>query len=455
MRRLPIRVRLNAVFFVVMAAVLVVIGSFLYYRTKENLDDSIAQSLRARQGAVRAYAESAPPSAGPRIPPGEGFAQVLTPSGHVLVSRPDGAHPVLSLRQAAIAAHGLHTFEQHERNRYLAGPGRVDGRPVVVLAGASLADREKALEGLGGALLIGGPLALLVAAGIAYATAAAALGHVEELRRRATTIVRAHPSALLPVPEVDDEIRRLSITLNEMLKRMGEAAEHERRFIADASHELRTPLAALQAELEIADRHASSIGELRAAISRGREDVARLIRLNDGLLDLAAADHDHAGHVARIDIDGVFQATAGDLRYRLNGTGRALLVRPSGLSLMADEPALRRAVSNLVENAIVHGAGDVTVGANLTARGNRVELWVHDHGNLDPSVGDGHAFERFVRGSDTINRPGAGLGLPLVRAVAESHDGSATLAVGAARGTRAAVCLPLDWSKNRRRGEPA
>jgi signal transduction histidine kinase len=423
-----------------MAGVLGIIGAFLYYRTKHNLDDSIAQSLSARQGAARAYAQSAGPGSS-AIPPGERFAQVLTTSGRVIASRPDGARAMLSPRQAEIAARGLHVFEQHERNRYLAGPARIRGRRTIVVAGASLADHEKALEGLGGALLIGGPLALVLAAAIGYATAASALRPVEEMRRRAATIGRADPSTLLPVPAVDDELKRLGLTLNEMLGRIGQAAEHERRFIANASHELRTPLAALQAELEIAERHPSSAEHLRAAIARAREDVTRLIALSNGLLDLAAADDDVL-RFERVDVDDLLQVIAGDLRHRMSGGQRAIVVRPSGLTVTADESALRRALSNLAENAVVHGAGDITIGADVIADRACVELWVHDHGGLSPSLHEEEAFERFARGSDAIGRPGAGLGLALVRTVAEAHGGAAALGSDPAGGVRAAVRLP-------------
>lgn len=443
MSRLPLRARLTVVFVAVMGTVLVIIGCFLYYRTKHNLDDSIAQSLRARQGAARAYAQSARGAQRPAIPPGERFAQLLSPSGRVIASRPEGGRPVLTAAQAAAATTGLRLLEDHERYRYLAGPGRVHGRRVVVVVGASLADHEKALEGLGGALLVGGPLALLLAAGIAYATAAGALRPVEEMRRRATTISRADPDALLPVPQVDDELQRLSLTLNEMLGRIGRAAELERRFIANASHELRTPLAALQAELEIAERHACTVEQLRAAIARGREDVARLIRLSNGLLDLAAGDEGNAGRVEMVDIDDLLQAIAGDLRHRAEAQQRELLVRPSGLRVPVDEPGLRRAVGNLIENALVHGAGEVTIGADLAPDAASVQLWVHDHGTLHPSMQAGEAFDRFARGADAVGRPGAGLGLALVRAVAEDHGGSAHLDADPRGGVRGSVRLAI------------
>ncbi len=441
MSRLPIRARLTVIFVAVMGAVLVVIGSFLYFRTKHTLDDSIAQSLRARQGVLGAYAASRPAGARPAIPPGERFAQLLTPSGAVIAAAAS-TRPLLTPAQAAEAGRGTRLFELHERARYLAGPVRLRGRLVVAVAGASLADRERALEGLGGALLVGGPLALLLAAAVAYATAAAALRPVDELRRRAATIGRAEPGAQLPVPRVEDELRRLSVTLNEMLARIAQSAAHERRFIADASHELRTPLAALQFELELVERHGGSVAELEAAISRARGDVARLIDLSNGLLELAAVEGGPSAEPEPVDVDELLQDCVEATRARAAEQRREVLVRPSGLTVAADDAALRRAVANLIDNALLHGRGSVTAGAELTVQPAAVELWVHDHGSLDAALGD-DAFDRFKRGSDTAGRAGVGLGLALVRAVAEEHGGTASLAADPRGGVRAAVRLPV------------
>src|SRR3954447_338712 len=110
MSRLPIRLRLTVIYIVVVGVVLALIGSFLYFRTKSNLDDSIAQSLRSRQGALRAYAASPPRGAASSIPVGERFAQLLTPDGRVLESRPAGLRPRLSPAQPREGARGPKGF---------------------------------------------------------------------------------------------------------------------------------------------------------------------------------------------------------------------------------------------------------------------------------------------------------------------------------------------------------
>src|SRR5204863_8279587 len=96
--------------------------------------------------------------------------------------------------------------------------------------------------------------------------AGAALRPIEAMRRRAQEISTSSLEERLPVPEAADEVRRLGTTLNEMLARLQNGLERERRFVADASHELRTPLALLRAELELALRRPRSASELEEAV---------------------------------------------------------------------------------------------------------------------------------------------------------------------------------------------
>lgn len=443
MNRLPIRARLTAVFVLVMAGLLAAVGLFLYYRTESDVDDAINQTLRSRAASLRASAaasRSGVPAAA--IPVGERFAQLLTVDGRVLASRPDRGRALVSPADARRGARTDALVKNHERERYFVGPARLKGRRVVAVLGSSLADRERALEGLAGALLIGGPLALLLAAAIGYATAAGALSPVESIRRRAQGISRADPGAQVPVPAANDEIRRLALTLNEMLSRLAEAAAHERSFVANASHELRTPLSAIAVELELALRHGRSADDLRAAIRAAQADSARLSALASSLLELASADeHSRTYVLTPVDLDELLTRVSEDLRVAADQTGRRVAARPSGLIVQADELSLSRAVRNLADNALTHGRGAIAMGADLTGE-QRIQIWIQNEGCLDDDLRDGRAFERFVRGSTAAGRPGAGLGLALVEAVAREHGGTADLVQCPDGGVRASLTIP-------------
>ncbi|MBA2517029.1 MAG: HAMP domain-containing histidine kinase [Solirubrobacterales bacterium] len=442
MSRLPIRLRLTAVFVVVMGAVLLVIGSFLYFSTEHDLDDSINAALRSRQSALKSFAATVSSGSHVVIPSGERFAQLLGGDGSVLESRPSTSRAVLSPAETARAMRAVIRVERYEHFRFVAGPADLGGRRVVVVAGASLADRERALEGLGGALLVGLPLALLLAAGIAYATAAGALAPVEAIRKRAETIIRADPSSRVPMPETEDEVRRLARTLNDMLQRLARASAHERSFVANASHELRTPLAALRVEIELALRHATSTDELRAALERCQGDTHRLIALANDLLVLARADDGPQAVRKVTDVDDLLADVIARARHEAWVQQRAISLRPSGLSVAVDPVAVSRAISNLVDNALVHGRGQVTLGADPDRRGDGVVIWVRDEGEFeDPEIVD-QAFDRFYRGRKASGRPGAGLGLALVKEIAAAHDGAAHLESTSDGETRASIELP-------------
>ena len=183
-----------------------------------------------------------------------------------------------------IDRNGVARFDEHLR--LLARPA---GDRVVVV-GATREDREEALASLERVLLIGLPIALLLAALAAYGVATAALRPVSAMRAEAAEISRLGSGRRLPVPEGRDELARLGGTLNEMLDRLERSAERERGFVASASHELRTPLALLRAELELALREGRSPEELREAVASAAAESDRLVQLAEDLLVLARAD---------------------------------------------------------------------------------------------------------------------------------------------------------------------
>ncbi|MFL5840264.1 MAG: sensor histidine kinase, partial [Thermoleophilaceae bacterium] len=273
-------------------------------------------------------------------------------------------------------------------------------------------------------LLIGVPLALLLASVAGVGLAAGALRPVERMRSRAATISAAETDARLPLPEARDEIRRLGETLNEMLARLQAAFARERAFVADASHELRTPLAILKAELELAARGRRSNEELSAAVRSAVEEVDRLSCLAEDLLVLARADE--GGLPVRAErqaLEPLVRQVACAFESRAHTTGREIRIdSPADLEARVDAQRIRQALGNLVENALRHGAGDVHVYAQRV--NGDVELHVADEGPGFPAEFLPHAFERFTRGDHARARGGAGLGLAIVEAIARGHGGS-------------------------------
>ena len=425
MSRLPIRVRLTLAFAVAMAAVLAAMSLLVYVRVGRSLLASIDQTLHAQAGEIATRSHDERSLVDPDVAAGATLAQVLV-GGSVARSTPAGLQPLIDRGDARRVARGatiVRTLSLPHRDgqwRLLALPGAHGGAVVVA---RSLDSRDETLDHLLTELAIASPLALLLACLAGYGLAAAALRPVEAMRRRAES-VDAASAAHLPVPRADDEISRLATTLNDMLARLRASLEHEQRFVADASHELRTPLALLRAELELALRRPRSAEEARQALRSAAEETERLSVLADDLLTIARAEQGSLP-VRRQSIDtrellaqiaGRFEPRARTLRRTVHPGGERVVVA-------ADEDRLVQALSNLVDNALTHGAGDVELFA--VQQNGSVELHVTDEGPGFPGSFAERAFDRFSRADEARGRGGAGLGMSIVRLIAEAHGGAA------------------------------
>jgi signal transduction histidine kinase len=440
--RLPIRLRLTLAFVVVMTLLLAAIGTFVYVHFKSGLDASIRQELQARGSDLVTLARQ-PGALRTPLPERKGsFAQVLDSGGRVVATTPQaGRRPLLSRGELAQARGRQVVIERHEQTRLLARPLR-SARPLVVVVGVSLAPRERALETLGGALLIGGPLALLLASGAGYMVAAGALGAVESMRRRAATISASDVGARLPVPLAQDEVRRLGETLNGMLERVEAGVARERAFVADASHELRRPLSVLKLELELALSGEPSSGELERAVRSATEEVDRLARLSEDLLVMARVDRGRLPvRRERIDLRWLMDGVAGRFAGQAQAAGRVVRVEDTGrLRVQADPGQLEQALGNLVDNALRYGEGLVVLRAS--AGNGRVEVHVLDQGRGFPPDFLPRAFERFARADRARSSGGSGLGLAIVQAIAHAHGGDAHVANQLSGGAHVRLSLP-------------
>jgi len=210
-----------------------------------------------------------------------------------------------------------------------------------------------------------------------------------------------------------------------MLERLEEAFAHERRFVSDASHELRTPLAILTAELELALRDATDMDTIRAAVASAAEEADRVVQLAEDLLVIARSDDGRLPvRLAEVDAGEVLRAASRRFASRASERGMDLEIRaPDEQQLAADRLRLEQALGNLIDNALRHGFGSVTLA--VEPRGDHVELHVRDDGPGFPDGFLAEAFERFTRADAARGRGGAGLGLAIVAAIAHGHGGAA------------------------------
>jgi signal transduction histidine kinase len=235
------------------------------------------------------------------------------------------------------------------------------------------------------------------------------------------------------------EQREVAAAFNDMTVRVEQALNSQRDFVANASHQLRTPLTGLRLRLESAGLKSADPG-VRRDIEAAERETERLARLLNGLLALARERADPP-EVAPLSLAGEVAAAVDRWRAPAEGNGSRLLVEDGEDALVRISPDdLAVILDNLIENAIEHGgpASDVTI--EWMRGGEIAELAVSDCGPGVPHGEEERVFERFHRaaGGDV---PGTGLGLPIVRALAERWGGAATISNRPAGGARAEVLL--------------
>jgi signal transduction histidine kinase len=320
------------------------------------------------------------------------------------------------------------------------------GIPVFVQYARKVSDLEATIGQVRFFLLFG----VLAGTGLALAAglliARRAMAPIAELTATARDIGRTRdPSRRIPVPtDTEDEVAELARTLDEMLQSLEssraeteETLTRQRQFVADASHELRTPLTSVLANLELlVDVLDGEQGEAARSALRSSHRMRRLVA---DLLLLARADAKREAPRQPTDVAGVVVEAAAELSPVAPGHELSIDASPSVVEGARDE--LHRLVSNLMENAIKHTPRGTTVRAAVAPVNGQVVLTVSDDGpGVDPELRD-RLFERFARGSG--DRGGSfGLGLAIVRAVAESHGGTVTVEHPAGGGARFVVRLP-------------
>lgn len=437
-----------------MILVLGATGVFVYLRFRSELDHTIDSGLRSRAADLEALVKEADSglSEGRRNLVGrtESFAEVLDSEGRVVdSSEAVGGQVLLSPPELRVALRGPLFVNRgplpglEEDSRLLAVPVDAQGGGRVVVVGTSTAARDESLSDLLQLLLVGGPVALLLASLAAYGVAAAALHPVEAMRARAAEISAAEPDQRLPVPPTHDEVARLGTTLNEMLERLGEALDHERAFVADASHELRTPLAILRTELELALAEGRSPEELRAALESAAEESDRLTQLSEDLLTIAQTERGELPlRLERVELRETLESVSRRFSGRARADGRAFDISGPRLRTRGDRLRLDQAVGSIVDNALRYGSG--TVSLELVEAGAAAEIHVRDQGPGFPPDFLDRAFERFSRAPSRRGDGGSGLGLAIVRTVARAHGGDAHAATEANGGAHVWLILPLE-----------
>jgi len=273
------------------------------------------------------------------------------------------------------------------------------------------------------------------------------LAPLEALRREVES--RSHRDlSALPVEQTPQEVRPLISAMNELLDRLSLALASQQRFIAHAAHQLRTPIAGLKTQTELAMRQTPPGGDAQVTLKQLRSATEQATRLVNQLLSLARAEPPTGGVQITEDIDLVSlarSATTDWVPRALEGkVDLGFDATSEHLRVEGDAFLLREMLNNLLDNAIryTQPGGQVTVRVSRTAS-SRPVLTVEDNGPGIPEAERVRVFERFYRVLGT-GTEGCGLGLAIVREIAQSHGAEVKLTPAAAgTGTVARIIFPF------------
>ena len=321
----------------------------------------------------------------------------------------------------------------------------VDGRPYVLLAAESLHAIKGDLRVVRRVLYLALPLVLLVAGLGGFLLATKSLAPLQWMAEQARNITDKNLHSRLDIGAAHEELRVLSDSFNELLSRLDQSFETMRRFVADASHELRTPLAVIRGEADVALDHDRSSAEYKESLAIIQDEARRLTRLIDDLLNLARAD---AGHVNLRVEEFYLNDLLAECCRSVQGAAVAKNIglecqSPGDVAYRGDQELMRRLVLNLLDNAIRYTPHRGKVSARLEASNANLRLQVADTGVGIPPEAASHIFERFYRGDQARSRQngGFGLGLSIVKWIAESHRGTVELSSQPGAGTTFTVLL--------------
>ena len=399
--------------------------------------------------------EMPPGTAPPSFPRLDKFIQIVDLEGRVVARStnlgsarlPTPPGSLARLRSGEQVLETLRDFGD-EPVRMLSAPIRVGDATYAIQVAGSLDDASAALRSARLLFLISSG-AILVAVGVAGALLAwAILRPLDRIVSRARMMGASALADRLPHPGGRDEMARLVETLNEMLGRIEQVFEAQRRFTADASHELRSPLSRLRAELEVTLRRPRNRAEYEEALQSCLSEVERLSRLTEELLTLARLDAGEAQEIpaqsaplAPILEDVVTRMAFEALRRNV----KIVLDTPADLTIKAAPGTAALVVANVLDNAVKFSPPGSEVRVRASIEDGAAIVSVSDSGPGVTEEEIPRLFERFYRGSAARRTevPGTGLGLAICRILAESQGGGISLTSGAGGGAVVRVRIPL------------
>lgn len=458
-RTLRFRFALSIV--ILLFVVLLGFGIFVYATLKQSLIETLDERLRVSATQMQAIIEAQ--NGDIQLPQNSNYdvlipyldqqdldAQILTRDGDSIFSYgcpiPAGPH----VRKALDEAHANFATlrdpnEPEDFVRVYTAPIRLENQIIgVVEVSERLESIEDTLERLLRLLQIGVPLFALGAGFGGYVLVARALGRIDRITETAQNIAASQDlSARLRLPDVDDEVGRLSRTFDTMLARLEVSFKQEQQFVNDAAHELRTPLTVMRTVLETIRIKRRSLEQYEEALDDVGEEVNRLQRLVDALMSLI--DDNSSGTISfeRVNLSTLLADLCESVTPLAAAKGLNLTCRvPSNMIVLGDSDNLIRLFYNLVDNAIKYtDQGRISVEGDHSSQ-VMLRVSISDTGKGITVEKIPHIFDRFYRAEASRTSQGIGLGLSIVEKIVATHGGHIEVTSTPSQGSTFIVRLP-------------
>jgi signal transduction histidine kinase len=324
---------------------------------------------------------------------------------------------------------------------YIAQPVKIQGETlgVFVVAHTISGERAEVIEAVSVVINVSG-FVVLIALILSWVASGRVLAPLRAFSSTARSISESDLSQRIPV-RGKDELAEVATTFNEMMDRLEATFTTQRNFINDAGHELRTPITIIRGHLELMDN--DNPEEVEETATLVIDELDRMSRFVEDLILLAKAERPDFLHLETVDVSSLSlelflkaQALA-ERNWCLDKTAQGKIV--------VDRQRLTQAVMNLAQNATQHTKTTDTIAIGSSIIQGKVKFWVRDTGEGITYTDQERIFDRFARAANSRRRSeGAGLGLSIVKAIAEAHNGEVTLHSQPGKGANFCIILPVN-----------
>lgn len=458
---MTLRFRLTFWYTVLLAIVLLIFALGFHMVVAQALYNEVDATIRSQAEQVVAVFEVNIDPMRSRLPStaivfaSQVFAQATSVEGAIIDTSPSLGEETLALPDTVLQKNlqgetGFYDWLSRDATmRVYSAPVRSpDGTVVATVQVAQSLDAiNSMLQVARLALLIGGGIAVALAALGGAIISGTALRPLNQIAATASRIARAEDlDQRIEGAYPDDEVGQLADTFNEMMERLQDLFNTQQRLVADVSHELRTPLATIQGNVDLLRRGAASdaamLGEGLEAIG---QEVARMTRLVRDLLLLAEADAGVQLTLKPVELDTLLLEVYREALLMANGRVKVRLGHEDQAQVQGDADRLKQLLLNLLSNAIAYTPPDGTVTLSLHCRPDGwVRVTVADTGIGIALEDQPQIFDRFWRVDRARTRAagGSGLGLSIARSIAEAHGGTIAVESEPGKGSTFEVLLP-------------